>query len=63
MDKVDFPETKSHPLNTDAEEGTAEALHPYVDNGGGIQSPERNFDPQIAKAFLDLVEQDVISSS
>jgi phenylpropionate dioxygenase-like ring-hydroxylating dioxygenase large terminal subunit len=49
MDKVDFPETKSHPLNTDAEDGTAEALHPHVDNGGGIQSPERNFDPQIAK--------------
>jgi phenylpropionate dioxygenase-like ring-hydroxylating dioxygenase large terminal subunit len=48
MDKVDFPETKSHPLNEEAAPGTPEALHPYVDNGGGIISPERNFDPQIA---------------
>ena len=49
MEKVDFPDTRSHPLNTDADDGTAEALHPYVDNGAGILSPERNFDPQIAK--------------
>jgi len=50
MEKVDFPGTNSHPLNDDAEAGSAEALHPYVDNGGGIVSPERNFDPQLAKA-------------
>ena len=49
MDKPVFPATKSHPLNPDAAPGSPEALHPYVDNGGDILSPERNFDPQIAR--------------
>jgi carnitine monooxygenase subunit len=49
MEKVGFPDTNSHPLNEDAEAGSAEALNPYVDNGRGIVSPERNFDPQLAK--------------
>ncbi len=48
MDFKEFPETRSFPLNPDAEPDSPEALHPYVDNGTELFSPERYFSPEFA---------------